>query len=124
GRPLGEVQLHDVLVRLARADDAVVRPDRSARTLRFRPLPLLDDVRVCFLDELAHPAERFPAPVPELCDSFRDELRCRPALARARLFHVLILEVPEIFHCRGEVTFAGSYSTAAILPPSARSTTS
>ena len=52
------------------------------------PLPLLDDVRVCFLDELAHSAEGFPAPVPELGDSFRDELRCRLALARARLFHV------------------------------------
>src|SRR5207244_10466003 len=49
------------------------------------------DVRVCFLDELAHSAEGFPAPVPEFGDSFRDELRCRLALARARLFHVLIL---------------------------------
>src|SRR2546427_2160896 len=57
-------------------------------------LPLLDDVRVCFLDELAHSAEGFPAPVPELGDSFRDELRCR--LVRARLFHVLILEVSGI----------------------------
>src|SRR2546422_8169317 len=58
-------------------------------------LPLLDDVRVCFVDELAHSAEGFPAPVPELGDSFRDELRCRLALARARLFHDPILEVPE-----------------------------
>src|SRR5882672_9308641 len=62
------------------------RPNRSAH-----PLPLLDDVRVCFLDELAHSAEGFSAPVPEFGDSFRDELRCRLALARARLFHVLIL---------------------------------
>src|SRR2546422_4798261 len=54
-------------------------------------LPLLDDVRVCFLDELAHSPEGFPAPVPELGDSFRDELRCRLALARARRFHVLVL---------------------------------
>src|ERR1044071_8660268 len=66
-----------------------VRPDRSTH-----PLPLLDDVRVGCLDELAHSAESFPAPVPEVGDSFRDELRCRLALARARLFHVLILEVP------------------------------
>src|SRR5881296_208595 len=92
-RALGEGQLHDGLVRLASADDAVVRPNRSAH-----PLPLLDDVRVCLLDELAHSAEGFPAPVPEFGDSFRDELRCRLALARARLFHVLILEVPDIFH--------------------------
>src|SRR5260221_7191440 len=92
-RALGEGELHDILVGLASADDAVVRPDRSAH-----PLPLLDDVRVCFLDELAHSAEGFPAPSPEFGDSFRDELRCRLALARARLFHVLILEVPDIFH--------------------------
>src|SRR5207244_7867029 len=83
-RTLGECQLHDLLVGFAGADDAVVRPDRSAH-----PLPLLDDVRVCFLDELAHSAEGSPAPVPEFGDSFRDELRCRLALAHARLFHVL-----------------------------------
>src|SRR5204862_2283720 len=86
----GEGKLHDILVGFASADDAVVRPNRSAH-----PLPLLDGVRVCFLDEFAHSAEGFPAPVPEFGDSFRDELRCRLALARARLFHVLILEVPE-----------------------------
>src|SRR5213594_2840303 len=91
-RALGEGKLHDILVGFASADDAVVRPNRSAH-----PLPLLDDVRVCFLDELAHSAEGFPAPVPEFGDSFRDELRCRLALARARPFHVLILEVPDIF---------------------------
>src|SRR3979490_1557916 len=85
-RALEEGKLHDTLVGFASADDAVVRPDRSAH-----PLPLLADVRVCFLDELAHSAEGFPAPVPEFGDSFRDELRCRLAFARARLFHVLIL---------------------------------
>src|SRR5882672_7803329 len=77
-RALGEGELHDILVGFASADDAVVRPNRSAH-----PLPLLDNVRVCFLDELAHSAEGFPAPVPEFGDSFRDELRCRLALARA-----------------------------------------
>src|SRR5229473_6548157 len=92
-RALGEGKLHDFLVGFASADDAVVRPDRSAH-----PLPLLDDVRVCFLDELAHSAEGSPAPVPEFDDSFRDELRCRLRLARARLFHALLLEVPDIFH--------------------------
>src|SRR6266478_9517437 len=92
-RALGEGKFHDILVGFASADDAVVRPNRSAH-----PLPLLDDVRVCLLDELAHCAEGFPAPVPEFGDSFRDQLRCRLALARARLFHVRILEVPEVFY--------------------------
>jgi len=59
------------------------------------PLPLLDDVRVGFLDEPAHSAEGFPRQSPSSAILFRDELRCRLALARARLFHVLILEVPE-----------------------------
>src|SRR5271156_4039091 len=45
-RALGEGELHDLLVGFASADDAVVGPDRSAH-----PLPLLDDVRVRFLDE-------------------------------------------------------------------------
>ena len=40
-------------------------------------------------------ARHVPAPVPEFGESFRHELRCRLALARARLFHVLILD---IFH--------------------------
>src|SRR4029453_19014952 len=88
-RALQKGKLHDILVGFASADDAVVRPNRSAH-----PLPLLDDVRVCFLDELAHSAEGFPAPVPELGDSLRDELRCRRASARARLLHALVL-VPE-----------------------------
>src|SRR5664280_1419526 len=94
-RALGEGELHDTLVGLAGADDAVVRPDRRARGRGLHPLQLLDGARVCFLDQLAHSAEGFPAPVPEFGDSFRDELRCRLALARARLFHVLILEVPD-----------------------------
>src|SRR5881227_2113011 len=88
-RALGESKLHDILIGFAIADDAVVRPNRSAH-----PLPLLDDARVCLLDELAHSAEGFPTPVAEFGDSFRDELRCRPALARTRLLHVLLLEVP------------------------------
>src|SRR5207245_796810 len=94
-RALEEGQLHDILVGFASADDAVVRPNRGAGFCCFDPLPLLDDVRVCFLDELAHSAEGFPAPVPEFGDSLRDEFRCRLALARARLFHVPILDVPE-----------------------------
>src|SRR5215510_7683515 len=83
---LGEGQLHYRLVRLAGADDPVVRPYGSAH-----PLPLLDDVRVCLFDELAHPAQGLPAPVAALGDSFVDQLRCRLALGRTRLFHVLKL---------------------------------
>src|SRR5438876_3477279 len=90
-RALGEGKLHDILVGFTSADDAVVRPNRSAH-----PLPLLDDVRVRFVDDLAHSAEVSPAPVPEFGDSFRDELRCRLAVARARLFHVPILEGPDM----------------------------
>src|SRR5580765_3336518 len=89
-RALGEGQLHDVLVGLTSADDAVVRPHRSAGFGWFDPLPLLDDVRVCVLDERAHSAEGLPPPVPEFGDSFRDERRCRLDLARARRFHVLL----------------------------------
>jgi len=55
-------------------------------------LSMCDDVRDGLLDERAHPAEGFPAPVPEFGDSFRDELGCRLALVRAQCFHVLILK--------------------------------
>src|SRR5258708_37795556 len=78
-----------------KADSSTSSPSWMSIARRTFPSRL---VRVCFLDELAHSAEGFPAPVPEFGDSFRDELRCRRALARARLFHVLILEVPDIFH--------------------------
>src|SRR2546425_12848427 len=88
-RALGEGQLHNGLVRLAGADDPVVRPCGSARVRALHPLQLLDDVRACFLDKCAHSAEGFPAPVSEFGDSFRNELRWRLALARVRLFHVL-----------------------------------
>src|SRR5205814_7111607 len=93
--PFGERELHDGLVRLASADDSVVLPCGSARVRRLHPLHFLDDVRVCLLDELAHPAQGLPAPVPELGDSLRDELRCRRILAHARCFHVRILAVRE-----------------------------
>src|SRR6058998_1105006 len=53
-RALREGQLHDSLVRFASADDAVVRPNRGAGSGWFDPLPLLDDFRVCVLDERAH----------------------------------------------------------------------
>src|SRR5262249_24554420 len=75
-----EGKLHNILVRFASADHAVVRPNRSAGVGWFDPLPLLDDVGVCFLDKLAHSAEGFAAPIVEFGDSFRDEFRCRLVL--------------------------------------------
>src|SRR5215510_10599891 len=54
---LGEGQLHDILIGFASADDAVVGPNGGAGFGWFDPLPLLDDVRVGFLDERAHPVE-------------------------------------------------------------------
>src|SRR3954471_16534239 len=85
-RALRERQLHDGLVGFAGADDALVRPDRRAH-----PLPLFDDVRVGILDQRAHSTESFAAPVAEILDPFRDQLRCRPFLAHARFLHGLIL---------------------------------
>src|SRR4051812_47209341 len=87
-RALRERQLHDGLVGFAGADDALVRPDRRAH-----PLPLFDDVRVGSLDQRAHSTESLAAPVAEVGDSFRDQLRCRPFLACARFLHGLILAI-------------------------------
>src|SRR5262249_12469323 len=80
--PLGEGQLHCRLVGFAGADDPVVRPHGST------PLPLLDDVRIRLLDELAHPAQGPPAPIREPGDSLVNQRRCRLTLGRTRLFHV------------------------------------
>src|SRR5438093_10738480 len=85
GGALGERHLHDVLVCLAGADDPVVRPDRSPH-----PLPLLEDIGVCLLDQSADPAERLAAPVAELGDSLADQLRRRLAF----------LPAPGAFHRR------------------------
>ena len=76
-RTLGEGHLHDLLVGLARADDAVVLPRRDAA-----PLPLLDDVGIGLLDHLAEPAEHLAPPVVELLDPRVDLLRRRLALLR------------------------------------------
>src|SRR2546430_8389951 len=49
---------------------------------------------VCLLDELAHPAQDLPAPVPELGDPLVNALRCRLALVGIRLLHVLLPKLP------------------------------
>ena len=92
---LEESELHDIPVGFARADDAVVRPNRGPH-----PLPFFDDVRVGLLDELAHPAQGLSPPVPELGDSFRDELRCRLALARHNITKINSI-CPYIKHVGG-----------------------
>src|SRR5215813_7285485 len=116
GGSLGEGQLHYRLVRLAGADDPVVRPYGSAH-----PLPLLHDVRVCLFDELAHPAQGLPAPVPELDDSFVNQLRCRLALGRTRLFHVLLLKLPDLSRMPSNDSFKDAPPTTcpspALQPP-------
>src|ERR1044071_4208383 len=61
GGALGEGRLHDVLVGLAGADDAVVLPDRDPA-----PLPCLDNVGVRFVDDGSDTGERLAAPVRRL----------------------------------------------------------
>src|SRR5262249_16535553 len=91
----GERHLHDVLVCLAGADDPVVRPDRGPH-----PLPLLEDVGVCLLDQSADPAKRLTAPVAEVGDSLADQPRCRRAfLPGPGAFHRRLLRVIRISHC-------------------------
>ena len=85
---LGEGELHHLLVRLAGADDAVVRPDRRAH-----PFPLLDHVGVGFVDQPAHPGEGLSAPIAEFDDPVRDQLRRRLALVCPRLLHGLNLSL-------------------------------
>src|SRR3954468_7572778 len=99
-RALGERQLDDALIRFTGADDAIVRPHRGAGVRWLHPFPLFDDVRVGLLDEAAHSAKSLAAPVAEVGDPFRNELRRRQALARTRLFHVLILS-KELFNQSG-----------------------
>jgi Acetokinase family/XFP N-terminal domain len=69
-----ERELDDLLVRLPRADDAVVRPHRRPGRRRLRPLPLLLDLRVGVVDEPANPGERLAPPIPQLLDLLRDAL--------------------------------------------------
>src|SRR5207245_2260694 len=58
---LGKCHLDDVLVRLSRADDAAVGPDRRSWIRGFHPLPLLDDLRVCIVADCAHLLEPLPS---------------------------------------------------------------
>src|SRR6266853_2072414 len=79
---LGESQLHDALVRLAGADQSIVRPNRNAS-----PLPLLDHLRVSLFDESADMGERLAPPVVQFLDPRVDQPRRGFALGRCALFH-------------------------------------
>src|SRR5712671_1260040 len=78
---LGERQLDDALVRLAGADDAIVRPNRNAS-----PLPLLDHLGVSLFDESADVGERLAPPVAQFLDPRVDQPRWGFALRRYGLF--------------------------------------
>src|ERR1700737_505742 len=89
--PLGERELHDLLVRLAGADDPVVRPDRDPRhrIRRLPPLPLLDHLRVCLFDESAEMREHLAPPVAQFLNPRLDQPRRGFALGRCALFHIV-----------------------------------
>src|SRR3984893_13999837 len=114
--PFGERELHDVLVRLAGADDSVVRPGGSARARRLHPLHFLDDVRGCLLDEVAHPAQGLAAPVPELGDPVVNALRCRLAPVGIRLLHVLLPKLPGFPECLQRTRSKSASKPGAVVP--------
>jgi hypothetical protein len=60
----GESHLHDALVRLAGADQSMVRPHRDPS-----PPPSFDDLGIGFPDESAEAREHLASPVAELLDS-------------------------------------------------------
>src|SRR5678816_2700765 len=69
---LRERELHLVLVGLARADDACVRPHRNPGVGRLYPLPFFDDVGIRRHDNVADFLERLSAPVTELLGALID----------------------------------------------------
>src|SRR5262249_36864365 len=64
----GECHLHDALVGLAAADDAIVRPHRNAA-----PLPLLGHLWVRLPDQRADMRERSAPPVTQFPDPRVDQ---------------------------------------------------
>src|SRR5258705_7209961 len=79
---LGKGHLHDILVRLTRADYSGVRPHRNPS-----PLPLLDHFGVGLLDENSDPSERLAPPITQLLDSRVDHLRWRHFFLGLALAH-------------------------------------
>src|SRR2546428_4376555 len=80
--PLEKVHLHDVLVRLAGADQSVVRPHRNPS-----PLPLLDHLGVGLLDQCAELGQHLAPPVAQLLDPLVYHPRWRLSFLRPALPH-------------------------------------
>jgi hypothetical protein len=80
-RAFGKRELHGLLVRLARADDAVERPHGDV------PLPFLDDVLVRTRDQRAYAAKRVGAPVAEALDLRVDHPRRGRVIRRIACLH-------------------------------------
>src|ERR1700730_5208234 len=76
--------LHDALVRLAGADQSIVRPNRNAS-----PLPLLDHLGVSLFDERADMGERLAPPVVQFLDPRVDQPRRGFAFGGCALFHIV-----------------------------------
>src|SRR5262249_27898346 len=75
---LGECEFHLVLVGLARADDAAVRPHWNPRRIGgLSPFHLLDHIGVGLLDHYSDPSEHVAAPIVQLLDSRIDLMRGR-----------------------------------------------
>src|SRR5690606_34219771 len=93
-RAMGESQLHDLLVSLAGADDAVMRPDRDTE-----PFPLLHHVGIGLPYERAHSGKRLAAPVAKFGDAPVNKLRsivvaCHEIPPSRQIRHFLSLTRP------------------------------
>src|SRR5690606_19519890 len=78
----GEGHLHDVLVGLAGAEDAVVLPHRNPA-----PLPRLDHVGIGLLDQASDPGKRLAPPIAQFPDPLVDQLGRRLSVLRPALPH-------------------------------------
>jgi len=67
-----EGELHNLLVRSPRADDAVMGPDRGSGGFWLLPFPLLLDVGVGVVDEPTYMSEGLSPPIPQLFNPLGD----------------------------------------------------
>src|SRR4051794_21470259 len=86
---LEECEFHDALVRLAGADQALVRPHRNPWIGSLFPLPLLDRVGVGLSDQSAKRGEGRAPPVTQFVDPCVYQLRWRLDLLPGALRHGL-----------------------------------
>src|SRR5262249_46440763 len=80
--PLGKRHLHNILVRLAGADQSVVRPHRNPSPLRPP-----DPSGAALLDQRAERGDHRPPPVTQLLDPLVYHPRWRLTLLRSALLH-------------------------------------